>query len=296
MSTRPTKAAGHSPAPTQPTLELGGSLWLHQGNHWLGGADNMALLEAIHQTGSMTQAAKLVGISYKTAWDRVHDMNNVAGQTLVERSAGGTGGGGTVLTNQALALIEAFRHIERAHARILAQLAPSLTHPLEVLQTLSTLGLRTSARNQLSGTVKRVHQGDVEALVELSLPHAKGDKADRLWASLTMGSVKALKLAKGAQAVALFKAPSVQLALLDEVDAAQAPAARNQWLGQVTAIHVSTGKRQTSSSVTEVQVRLQGGQTVVATVPAEEVTQLALQAGAAVIVQVHETAVILGVA
>src|SRR5688572_27867909 len=96
------------PAPAPAPLALEGALWLQRGGSLLGGADRIALLEAIHATGSMLQAAKAVGISYKTAWDRVQDMNNVAGRPLVDRVAGGAGGGGTVLTADGLALIAAF--------------------------------------------------------------------------------------------------------------------------------------------------------------------------------------------
>ncbi|GIS50793.1 MAG: hypothetical protein Ct9H90mP25_2270 [Gammaproteobacteria bacterium] len=44
------------------------------------------------------RGAKSVGISYKTAWDRINMMNNLSDKPLVRRSAGGSGGGGTSLT------------------------------------------------------------------------------------------------------------------------------------------------------------------------------------------------------
>jgi len=37
------------------------------------------LLAAIEECGSITAAAKRVGISYKTAWDRIDAMNNLSG-------------------------------------------------------------------------------------------------------------------------------------------------------------------------------------------------------------------------
>lgn len=263
-------------------LALNGSLWIQQGADLLGGADRIALLEAIHETGSMTQAAKVVGISYKTAWDRVQDMSNTAGHTLVERLTGGAGGGGTFLTPYALELIEAFRHIEKTHERILAQLTKSLARPQEVLKTLSLLGLRTSARNQLIGTVKRVQASEVDALVELALPGS----TDILQVSLTMASMKELKIAKGVQAVALIKAPAVLLTL---PTASADPPTRNQLRGQVASIHA--GAKQT-----EVQVRLRGGQVMVSTLNALQTTLLKLEEGSEVVVSFHENSAILGVA
>ncbi|MFP4834589.1 winged helix-turn-helix domain-containing protein, partial [Paraburkholderia sp. BR10879] len=92
----------------------------------LGGAARIALLEAIHATGSITGAAKAVGMSYKGAWDAVDVMNNLAGEALVVRATGGKGGGGTTLTPRALRLVETFRAIEREHQRFIERAAHAL--------------------------------------------------------------------------------------------------------------------------------------------------------------------------
>lgn len=42
------------------------------------GETRVRLLEAIDQYGSIAQAAKRVPLSYKSAWDAVDDMNNLA--------------------------------------------------------------------------------------------------------------------------------------------------------------------------------------------------------------------------
>ena len=59
--------------------------------------NQVALLQAIDDCGSITAAAKQVGISYKTAWDRIDAMNNLSTEALVARSAGGRKGGGKVI-------------------------------------------------------------------------------------------------------------------------------------------------------------------------------------------------------
>ncbi|OXH85109.1 molybdenum-dependent transcriptional regulator, partial [Burkholderia multivorans] len=89
--------APSSPSSAEP-LALGGELWLRAGEQTLGGATRIALLAAIGDTGSITRAAKAVGLSYKAAWDAIDTMNNLAGEPLVVRSTGGKGGGGTTLT------------------------------------------------------------------------------------------------------------------------------------------------------------------------------------------------------
>ena len=49
----------------------------------------IALLAQIAELGSITRAAKAVGISYKGAWDAIDELNNLAERPLVERSVGG---------------------------------------------------------------------------------------------------------------------------------------------------------------------------------------------------------------
>ena len=280
---RKPKPAGRASASTSANpIALDGSLWLQHGGLPLGGADRVALLEAIRDTGSMTRAAKVVGISYKTAWDRVQGMNNGAGRALVERTAGGVGGGGTVLTTYALELIAAFRELERTHNQMLGRLSKSMAQPGDVLRTLATLGLRTSARNQLAGTIAEVRTGAVNAVLALALPGGE----DRIHATLTMASLRELKLKKGVPAVALIKAPSVFIAADDA--SALTLSVRNALRGTVTRI-------QTGAVNTEVQARLAGGQTMVAMLSDDSVQRLALRVGMPVRLLFQESSVILGV-
>ena len=87
------------------TLALQGNVWMTIGGQKLGGQDRVELLSAIAAHGSITAAAKAVGISYKGAWDAIEAMNNLAGEPLLERVAGGKGGGGTRLTSRGTQLV-----------------------------------------------------------------------------------------------------------------------------------------------------------------------------------------------
>lgn len=70
------------------TFEISGRFWMHrQGCGYLG-AGRIDLLERIDECGSITQAAKRMGMSYKTAWDAVEAMNNLADRPLVVRATG----------------------------------------------------------------------------------------------------------------------------------------------------------------------------------------------------------------
>ena len=68
----------------------------------------IALLKQIEQTGSISQGAKLAGISYKSAWDAINEMNQLSEQLLVERATGGKGGGGAVVTHYGRRLIQLY--------------------------------------------------------------------------------------------------------------------------------------------------------------------------------------------
>ena len=69
------------------------------------------MLEQIAERGSITQAAKALKISYKTAWDAVDALNNLAPARVVETATGGRGGGGARLTDEGRRLIDAYHTI-----------------------------------------------------------------------------------------------------------------------------------------------------------------------------------------
>jgi molybdate transport repressor ModE-like protein/molybdopterin-binding protein len=78
---------------------------------------HLNLLRAIDRSGSMSAAARELGVTYRTAWLWVRAMNRAWKKTLVARLRGGIGGGGAALTPAARALLET---IERAEARLAA--------------------------------------------------------------------------------------------------------------------------------------------------------------------------------
>jgi molybdate transport system regulatory protein len=73
----------------------------------------MALLEHIDSSGSLSQAARELGMSYRRAWLLLDDLNHTFTEPVATASAGGTGGGGAALTAFGKKLIAAYRDIER---------------------------------------------------------------------------------------------------------------------------------------------------------------------------------------
>jgi molybdate transport system regulatory protein len=269
--------------PSHEPLELGGSVWFQAGPHTLGGASRIALLAAIGETGSITSAAKAVGISYKGAWDAVDTMNNLAGEPLVVRLTGGKGGGGTTLTPRALRLIETFRAVEREHRRFLERAGAAIEDFATDWDLIGRIGVKTSARNQLYGTVSSITRGTVNDEVSLALP---GGHA--IVAVVTHDSTETLGLVVGAAAFALIKASSVVLLVDADNGAPLKLSARNQLRGTVQSV-----KRGAVNA--EVSLVLDGGAVLTAVVTNESVDTLGLVEGGNAVAAFKASSVILGV-
>jgi len=84
------------------------------------GPGKIALLEAIARTGSITAAARDLGMSYRRAWLLVDTMNRNFRTPVVEAGAGGPRGGGTALTPLGQDVVERYRRIESTAARAAA--------------------------------------------------------------------------------------------------------------------------------------------------------------------------------
>jgi molybdate transport system regulatory protein len=77
------------------------------------GPGKIALLEAIARTGSITAAAKVLGMSYRRAWLLVDETNRCLVEAAVTTAAGGKSGGGTSLTQTGAELVKRYRAVER---------------------------------------------------------------------------------------------------------------------------------------------------------------------------------------
>lgn len=81
-----------------PGIRLVGRLWIERDGETLLSGGRVELLERIRAHGSISAAAKSMGMGYRHAWELIEDMNRRSARPLIERSAGGKRGGGTRLT------------------------------------------------------------------------------------------------------------------------------------------------------------------------------------------------------
>ena len=261
-------------------MKVVGSLSLGKDEQNLLSDKRVALLEHVGNCGSITQAAKAAGLSYKGAWDAVDAMNSMFGEPLVATMTGGKGGGGTQLTATGIRIVDAYRALHKEHARFMAAVSVGIEDFDNVYQMLRRLAVKTSARNQFFGKVNAIKQGPVNVEVELTLTGG-----DKIHSVITHDGLDSLGLKIGSEAWALVKASWIILAL---PDAATKLSARNSLLGKVTRI--------TPGNVnSEVVLRLAGGNTVSVVVTNDSVTGLNLAEGVEVCAVFKASSVILGV-
>lgn len=184
------------------------------------GPGKCELLNAIAQSGSLTRAAKALGISYMHAWTLVQTMNACFATPLVLAARGGQKGGGTGLSEEGKAVLAIYR--ETAAAALQAsvtgweKLRPRLKNPgpVEVPPQLSVAlstakddddFMEQSIRNELPGTVKSIVSDKV--LSEVIVETAIGEVAS----IITTRSLQEMGLKIGDQVAALVKATNVSL-------------------------------------------------------------------------------------
>lgn len=76
------------------------------------GPGKAALLEAVNQTGSISGAAREMGMSYRRAWKLIEAMNFDFKLPLVITNAGGSGGGGARVTAAGFDALKRYRSME----------------------------------------------------------------------------------------------------------------------------------------------------------------------------------------
>jgi len=159
------------------------------------------ILRQVGQGGSISQAAREAGVSYKAAWQAIATLTNLAGAALVTRAVGGAGGGGARLTAAGAQLLEAARQMDSARLDVLARFSGGAA------QALSGAGLRTSMRNLLPCHVTQLQAPQPEdpmVRVVLCLP-----EGGQIISAITRESAELLALQPGLALLALCKATAV---------------------------------------------------------------------------------------
>ena len=89
---------------------------VYSGNRMLG-PGKMQLLEAINAKGSLSAAAKQMGMSYMRAWTLVKELNRDPEQPMIEMSRGGAAGGAASVTPFGARILRLYQEMDRAATR-----------------------------------------------------------------------------------------------------------------------------------------------------------------------------------
>lgn len=85
-----------------------GRVWIEKDGQTFLGCGRVTLLERIREHGSISQAARSMGMGYRHAWRLVDSMNRNAPTPLVITQKGGVKGGGSLLTQAGESAIHFF--------------------------------------------------------------------------------------------------------------------------------------------------------------------------------------------
>lgn len=112
---------------TKGGFSVNGSLWLEGNGTRFFGPGPVELLQLIEETGSINQAAKKMGMSYKKAWEIVNRLNEKVGSPLVITATGGEKGGGSTISEEAKQMIEWYLSLREKFKKFMENETAKLT-------------------------------------------------------------------------------------------------------------------------------------------------------------------------
>jgi molybdate transport system regulatory protein len=94
------------------------NLWLEEDDEVVFSTWRAALLTAVGETGSISAAAAHMKVQYRTAWQKINEMETRLGVKLVETQVGGHHGGGATLTPAAQDYLKKFERFSAAVEKV----------------------------------------------------------------------------------------------------------------------------------------------------------------------------------
>jgi len=94
------------------SLKIKGRIWIETQSGLKIGIGRARLLEKINDLGSITEAAKVLKIPYRKAWDIIKDINSNSSKEIVIKEVGGKTGGKSSLTDYGKLIVDKFKTAE----------------------------------------------------------------------------------------------------------------------------------------------------------------------------------------
>lgn len=154
------------------------------------------LLLRISETNSLTEAAKLLGISYRNAWGRIKRIESVCGKPILKTASGGTTGGSSTLTAEGRALYNEYKSVRKYISSVLFD-----------RESAGNVGYKLSARNRVDAKILQLKKGDITTLIKMT---ATAPVA--LTSIISNEAADDLGLQEGDDVIAVIKATEVMVA------------------------------------------------------------------------------------
>ncbi len=224
--------------------------------------DRLELLTLVHELGSISAAAKALGVSYKAAWEAVEQLNNLSEYPLLDRKIGGDAGGGTTLTEHGLNVLNFMKKMDFEFNLFLKALGRTPKNFEALTQYMKIISFTTSSRNQFGGRVTAVRRGAVnsEVLVDIG--------GDALVAVISNKSVQNMGLEAGHEVYVLINANHVIITPDEHLKTS----ARNHFTGLIKQCDFGAVNG-------EVVLELPGGKSIVAGMTNQSLRDLDLRVG-----------------
>jgi len=157
------------------------------------------LLRRVSETGSISIAARRMGISYRNAWGRIKKLEASYGARIIETKVGGTAGGSAKLTPQGMALFKEFRHMRKY-----------LFNAMDDTESAGNVRYKLSARNIVPVKVVGMDRGDITSSIKM-----ESDSPVVFTSIISNEAVDDLDLKKGDRVLAIIKSTEVMVAKSD---------------------------------------------------------------------------------
>jgi molybdate transport system regulatory protein len=154
------------------------------------------LLRRISETNSLTEAAKMLGISYRNAWGRIKRIESSLGKEILETRTGGATGGSSRLTPDGLSLFREFRSTRKY-----------LFNALDDRESAGNIRYKLSARNRVGAKIVEIQRGDITSLIRM-----RATAPITLTSIISNEAVDDLGLQKGDEVEAVIKSTEVMVA------------------------------------------------------------------------------------
>jgi molybdate transport system regulatory protein len=153
------------------------------------------LLRRVSETNSLTQAARLTGMSYRNAWGRIKRIEAALGKQILETKSGGSAGGSSRLTVAGLSLFKEFRRTRKY-----------LFNALDDRESAGNVSYKLSARNRMSARIVKIERGDITSMIKMT-----ANAPVSLTSIISNEAVDDLGLREGNRVFAIVKSTEVMI-------------------------------------------------------------------------------------